>query len=356
MTKCISILFNRMNECVKRTFLNDEYSYYNHEDERDSLKGNNTYQIIQKSTLNEYVPHGDYTKMENYDILQNFLKKPLVKIYIEEIFLPNKEIKSFQIAKIKGIYNQIKDDIQCLFERLNMELYIPEEKYNLSTDLFDLTSNPATSVDLDLYTPIFMLEWWIYPKAFIKRANIKKITFVHDIEFTTNSYTQSRTGCPDYKTTKSIVFATHETNFAYMRIVLHHEFFHYIDYADDQSYDDDEWEGLNQKGFKYGNGGDSEREWVKLDKNTRGFINHYSTTDMAEDRAEIYQYLIGCPDEALNNKDIIVRKKAKRIHDFINNFDKVGIGNIKNNFWSNLIDFRKQYPYKEQVFQGNINH
>jgi hypothetical protein len=58
----------------------------------------------------------------------------------------------------------------------------------------------------------------------------------------------------------------------------------------------------------------------------------------------------------LNNKDIIVRKKAKRIHDFINNFDKVGIGNIKNNFWSNLIDFRKQYPYKEQVFQGNINH
>ena len=77
-----------------------------------------------------------------------------------------------------------------------------------------------------------------------------------------------------------------------MRIVLHHEFFHYIDYADDQSYDDDEWEGLNQKGFKYGNGGDSEREWVKLDKNTRGFINHYSTTALEEDRAEIYQYLI----------------------------------------------------------------
>lgn len=78
---------------VWKELLNDEYSYYNHEDERDSLKGNNTYTIIQKSTLNEYVPHGDYTKMENYDILQNFLKKPLVKIYIEEIFLPNKEIK-----------------------------------------------------------------------------------------------------------------------------------------------------------------------------------------------------------------------------------------------------------------------
>ena len=355
MTKCIHLIFNRLNECIRKSFMRDEYSYHNHEDEEISLK-NSYFQIIQKSTLNKYTPHGDYTKMENYDIFKNFLNKPLVKIYIEEVFLPNKEIKSFQISKIKGIYNQIKDDIKSLFDRLNMDLYIPDSKYTLSTDFFDLSSNPATDTDLDLYTPLFMLEWWIYSKSIIQKANIKRITFVHDIEFTTNSYTQSRTGCPDYKTTKSIIYAIHETNFAYMRIVLHHEFFHYLDYADDQSYEDNEWEALNQKGFKYGKGGDSEREWIKLEKNIKGFINHYSTTDMAEDRAEIYQYLIGCPDEALNNKDIIVRKKAKRILNFINNFDKYGIGNIKNNFWSNLIDFRKKFPYKEEVFQGNINH
>ena len=151
-------------------------------------------------------------------------------------------------------------------------------------------------------------------------------------------------------------FSVDETNFAYIRIVLHHEFFHFIDFADDQSYDDEEFESLNEGGFEYGEGGDSERQWIKLDKNVRGFINHYSTTDLAEDRAEIYQYLIGCPDEALNNGDIIVRKKAKRIKDFLNNFDKEGIGNIKNNFWNDLIDFRKHYPYKEAVFQGNVSH
>ena len=356
MTKCISLIFNRMNECVKKTLFRDDNSYYNHDDEAISLKNAPKYTIIQKSTTNEYVPHGDYTKMENYDILKKFLKRPLVKTYIEEIFLPNKEIKSFQVSKIKGIFNEIEDDIRELFARLNMELYIPKGKYELSTDLFDLSANPATSTDLDLYTPIFMLEWWIYPKKFIEKAKIKAITLVHDIEFTTNEYTQPRTGCPDCQNTKSIIFATHETNFAYIRIVLHHEFFHYIDYVDDESYDDDEWEDLNQKGFKYGKGGDSEREWVKLEKGVKGFINHYSTTDLAEDRAEIYQYLIGCPDEALNNKDEIVSKKAKRIQNFINTFDEEGIGNIKNNFWSNLIDFRKKYPYKEPVFQGNISH
>ena len=66
--------------------------------------------------------------MENYDIFKKFLKKPLVKRYIQEIFLPNKEIKSFQISKIKGIYEQIKDDIKSLLDRLNMDLFIPDTR------------------------------------------------------------------------------------------------------------------------------------------------------------------------------------------------------------------------------------
>ena len=364
MSKCINLICNRMTHCIKKTFLKD-FKSLSMDEESDNLKGkkfnkgikgNTPYKIIQKSSFNSYAPQGDYKHMENYNIFKNFINKPLVKRYIEEIFLPNKEIKDFQIKKITGIYHQIKDDLNALFTHLGMELKIPEAKYYLSSDTFDITCNPATERDLDIYTPLLMLEWWIYPKKFIQRTSIKALTLVHDIEFRTESYTQDRKGCPEYKNTKSIVYSVDETNFAYIRIVLHHEFFHFIDFADDQSYDDDEFESLNEGGFEYGEGGDSERQWIKLDKNVRGFINHYSTTDLAEDRAEIYQYLIGCPDEALNNGDIIVRKKAKRIKDFLNNFDNEGIGNIKNNFWNDLIDFRKHYPYKEAVFQGNVSH
>ena len=364
MSKCINLIYNRMTHCIKKTFLKD-FKSLSIDEESDNLKGkkinkgikgNIPYKIIQKSSFNSYALQGDYKHMENYNIFKNFINKPLVKTYIEEIFLPNKEIKDFQIKKIKGIYHQIKEDLNALFTHLGMELKIPEAKYYLSSDTFDITCNPATERDLDIYTPLLMLEWWIYPKKFIQRTSIKALTLVHDIEFRTDSYTQDRKGCPEYKNTKSIVFSVDETNFAYIRIVLHHEFFHFIDFADDQSYDDEEFESLNEGGFEYGEGGDSERQWIKLDKNMRGFINHYSTTDLAEDRAEIYQYLIGCPDEALNNGDIIVRKKAKRIKDFLNNFDKEGIGNIKNNFRNDLIAFRKHYPYKEAVFQGNVSH
>ena len=229
-------------------------------------------------------------------------------------------------------------------------------KFYFSCPSFDLECEPATNSDLDCYTPLLFMEFWIYGKSFIKQSNLKRINLVHNIEYTNSEYTQERAGCPEYETSKSITFAIHEKNLAYIRIVLHHELFHYIDYADDFNYDDEGWEELNYKGFEYGEGGDSEREWIKLEKNQKGFINHYSTTALEEDRAEIYQYLISCPDEALNNNDIIVSKKAKRIQNFLNNFDKEGVGNMKNNFWNNLIDYRQKYVYKEKVFQGNIFH
>ena len=349
MDKCCSFLLKTLH--LKNCFKN----YIQIDEEKDSFKQKeNKIIIIQKSSTNDFNFQGDFTKLENYDLFKKFLNIPLVKIYIEEVFRPNKEIKSFQVEKIKGIYKKIKDLLYELFNRLNIELVIPEEKFTFSCPSFDIEGNPPTNSDLDCYTPLLFMEFWIYGKSFVKKSKLKKINLLHNIEYTNSEYTQERAGCPEYETSRSITFAIHERNLAYIRIVLHHEFFHYIDYADDFNYDDDGWDELNQKGFEYGDGGDSEREWIKLEKNQIGFINHYSTTALEEDRAEIYQYLISCPDEALNNNDIIVSKKAKRIQNFLNSFDKDGVGNPKTNFWANLIDYRQKYVYKEKVFQGNI--
>ncbi len=349
MDKCCSFIIKGLclSKCLKNYMnLDEEHSTYQPNDGK--------LLIIQKSSTNDFNLQGDFTKMENYDLFKRFLKIPLVKVFIEEVFRPNKEIKSFQIKKIEGIFKKIENLLYELFDRLKINLNIPTEKFYLKSPSFDIEGDPATDADLDCYTPILFMEFWIYGKSFIKKSKLKEINLVHNIEYTNSEYTQERAGCPEYENSKSITYAIHEKNMAYIRIVLHHEFFHYIDFADDYNYDDDGWEELNQKGFEYGNGGDSEREWIKLEKNQKGFINHYSTTALEEDRAEIYQYLISCPDEALNNNDVIVRKKAKRIQEFLNNFDKKGVGNLKNNFWANLIDYRQNYVYKEKVFQGNI--
>ena len=306
MKNCLSccMKYLNLNKCVKH--------YYQLNDNQDSSpKNKNSSKIIilQKSSSNNFNLQGDFTKLENYDLFKKFLSIPLVQIYIEEVFRPNKEIKLFQLEKINGIYKKIKNLLYQLFTRLGLELVIPENKSNLRAISFEIDGDPPTQSDLDCYTPILFLEFWIYGKSFIKKSKLKKIILLHNINYTNSEGTQDRAGCPEYDLTKSITFAIREKNIAYIRIVLHHELFHFIDYADDQDFDDEGWEKLNQKDFEYGEGGNTEREWIKLDKNVMGFINHYSTSALEEDRAEIYQYLISCPDEALNNNDIIVSKR-----------------------------------------------
>ena len=314
----------------------------------------NKLKILQLTSNNEFLPQGIYENMENFDILKSFLSKPLVQIYFNELFRPNKNIKTFQYQKIKGIFKEMKSDFDNLFKRFKIKYKIPTSKFKIKTFSSKIESNPCENEDLDMFVPLFFLEFLIYPKSFIKNSKIKQIIFVHDIQFTTPFYSQERAGCPEYQQTKSLILAAAERNFLYIRIVMHHEFFHYVDWIDDNSYEDEIFEKLNEPNFKYGNGGEFEREWIKLEKGTKGFINHYSTTGLEEDRAEIYQYLIGDPDEALNNKDEIVRKKVKRIQEFVNKFDPNGMGNKNNNFWGNLIDFRRKFVYREQVYQGGF--
>ena len=343
--------------CKKKLFNNNNNNFIplqtsiSQQNEPPNFKYNKL-KILQLTSNNEFLPQGIYENMENHDILKSFLSKPLVQTYFNELFRPNKNIKTFQYQKIKGIFTEMKSDIDALFKRFKIKYKIPSSKFKIKTFSYKIESNPCENEDLDMFIPLFFLEFLIYPKSFIKNSKIKQIIFVHDIQFTTPFYSQERAGCPEYQQTKSLILAAAERNFLYIRIVMHHEFFHYVDWIDDNSYEDEIFEKLNEPNFKYGNGGEFEREWIKLDKGTKGFINHYSTTGLEEDRAEIYQYLIGDPDEALNNKDEIVRKKVKRIQEFVNKFDPNGMGNKSNNFWGNLIDFRRKFVYREQVYQG----
>ena len=60
--------------------------------------------ILQLSDTNEFIPQGNFLNIENYDLLHSFLSLPLVAVYINEIFKPNKSIKPFHYPKIKGIF------------------------------------------------------------------------------------------------------------------------------------------------------------------------------------------------------------------------------------------------------------
>jgi hypothetical protein len=126
-----------LNQCIKH--------YINLNDDQDSSPKNKTSRkiiILQKSSSNNFTFQGDFTKLENYYLFQKFLSIPLVQIYIEEVFRPNKEIKSFQIEKIKGIFKKIENLLYQLFTRIGLELVIPEAKSSLKSISFDIEGDP----------------------------------------------------------------------------------------------------------------------------------------------------------------------------------------------------------------------
>ncbi len=151
----------------------------------------------------------------------------------------------------------------------------------------------AAGDEIDHYSVLFVREFSLYPPSLIKRCGLKRIVLCKDLAFDG----QLRAAIPDFE---------HDTLYLdvlrggydrlYVCKVLHHEFFHIIDYRDDgRVYEDREWSALNPPGFKYGTGGKNAQQVAsarELTDKFPGFLNYYSTTGVEEDKAEVFANLI----------------------------------------------------------------
>jgi hypothetical protein len=105
----------------------------------------------------------------------------------------------------------------------------------------------------------------------------------------------------------------------FIKRTLHHEFFHFVDFAEDDRLDEDRpWSSLNPPGFLYGSGGASMQNDPgagQPGESLTGFVNRYATSGLAEDKAEVYASLIF--DNAWMSRrasaDSILGRKVERI-------------------------------------------
>jgi hypothetical protein len=92
--------------------------------------------------------------------------------------------------------------------------------------------------------------------------------------------------------------------------IVHHELFHLLDHAQlgDNFMGDPEWATLKPPGFEY-------RDPAVMTTRQPGFVNAYATTDEAEDRASVYQFLMARPDTLceIAQADPIVQAKVAMI-------------------------------------------
>ena len=187
--------------------------------------------------------------------------------------------------------------------------------------VFDGTQ--ATETQIKAADRMLKQELRYYSKDILQRIKLQKI--IIGANLTLNG--RHLGGLADYRNNVFYLDAAYVlVSDDHIRKTFHHELFHMLDFQDDQNTKCDEaWEQLNPLTFKYGDGGftmlNDPRVGLITDKYP-GFINRYSTSSVAEDKAEIYCHMVANSAlmEEIAKHDAIVMAKLNAMKKLLAQF------------------------------------
>lgn len=124
-----------------------------------------------------------------------------------------------------------------------------------------------------------------YPRSFLRAARLHRVLLVSGLD-------EGGVAIPSLPNLHRTLLFDVDAEPAYLRRLIHHEVFHFADYADDdQLARDPEWAALNDRWFVYGSGGRFERDPKSSKKSDRpGFVTDYATSALEEDKAEVFAF------------------------------------------------------------------
>lgn len=191
------------------------------------------------------------------------------------------------------------------------------------------TARQPADWEIALYAPILIEELSLYPTDVFRKANVRKIVICRDIRVTVNGLSQHISGHLDHG--RGALYAG--TDYTYkvnnrdkQRRALHHALFHMVDISMGMDDQDDEWRALLDEGFEYGQFGtaghaDRTSKTGLLTTEYPGFLNRYSTGHIADDKADIFAYLMvvhhyvvarGEADPKIRAKIDVIKKRMKQ--------------------------------------------
>lgn len=213
--------------------------------------------------------------------------------------------------------------IKDLAEIYGIVISAESAKFPVATVHGAIGGERADQVEIDRYEPVFVAEFSLYPVECIRRSGLRRIVMCRALSFAG----QPRTAVPDYQhDTLYLDVCRGAYSVPYVRKVLHHEFFHMIDYRDDgHVYEDAAWSALNGSEFTYGRGGiDAQSQPHASLATTRypGFLTLYGTTGVEEDKAELFCHLVVVQEYVMERErlDPVLRAKVKRLKDTLIEF------------------------------------
>lgn len=267
------------------------------------------------------------------EIVKRFLDREKVQIYFD-IIKSVEILNNDHLNAIKGIGEEVKNDITDLFEIYKIDMIYLCQPITINHTIWWYDMTPLSEDSLDFYLPLFFREFSLYPVSTIRISGLKFIYLTESLIFSTDSYSQYRAAVPDYtRDTMAMIYCCKERGIEYIKNVIHHEYFHFIDYMDDGIIygSDPEWESLNKEVFIYGSGGANNRDWMPLNPAIKGFLNYYSTTGIEEDKAEVFSFMMTQPALIRNHPDEIILSKFKYILAMLESFDPDAF--VNTDFW-----------------------
>lgn len=208
------------------------------------------------------------------------------------------------------------------------------------------TARTPADWELEQYTAVLADELSLYPESFIRDSGARRIILCRDIWVDSQGVKQHISGTLESGTGTlylAVDYTYKVNNQPKQRRVFHHAFFHLLDGTmglldEDRcpggcsSPADPNWKALNPAGFEYGDygrGGQYDRtsKTGLLTTEYPGFLNLYSAGHIADDKADIFAYLMvvhhyvedrGRGDDVIQNKIDLIKTRLEAFNPELN--------------------------------------
>jgi hypothetical protein len=196
-------------------------------------------------------------------------------------------------------------------EKYGIQVTWKDQAYPVKTYHGLIRATDAKTLEVNRYCSVLAQEFLLYPPELERRSQLNRIVLCRGLSFGG----QIRSAIPDYEHDALYLdVVSGEYDRLYQRVVIHHEFFHLIDYHDDgELYSDEQWARSNPNTFRYRDGGARMQDdsWSSLPADIPGFLTRYATSGVEEDKAEIFAHMM--TDYSVVRKraatDTVIREK-----------------------------------------------
>lgn len=192
-------------------------------------------------------------------------------------------------------------------ERAQIEVLRAQRNFTLPLSSGTVTGQPPKHSAIEPALQVIAHELAKLSPQFLRKSRLRRVLL-------TGALKLDETSIPSLPNYERTLLIDPDVPSDFLRHLLYHELFHFLDYADDDSLSvDPEWQELNDRYFVYGSGGRYLREpgAAEFRRDLPGFVSRYATSALEEDKAEVFAFAFITPAALLELAARDVRVSAK---------------------------------------------